>query len=65
MNEKIVEILYTNWKGVTKVRKIIPIRIEFKSTEWHKEKQWILTALDVEKQEERGFAILDIKDWRK
>lgn len=59
-----VEILYTNWKGETRVRKIIPIRIEFTKNEWHKEMQWILVAKDIEKNEERNFAIKDIKTWK-
>ena len=58
---KVVKILYTNWKGETSYRNIIPQTIEFKSTNWHKEKQWILTAFDIDKQAERGFAIKDIK----
>lgn len=62
---KTVKILYTNWKGETRERAIIPISIEYKSTEWHKEKQWILNALDTEKNEQRGFAIVDIKKWEK
>ena len=53
---KSVKILYTNWKGNTRERTILPIRIEFKSTEWHKEEQWLLIALDLEKNEERAFA---------
>jgi len=63
--EKQVEILYTNYKGETRMRKIIPLNIEYKSTEWHKEEQWILNALDIEKGEKRGFAIADIKEWNK
>ena len=35
--DKQVKILYTNWKGVTSYRNIIPKSIEFKSTDWHKE----------------------------
>lgn len=62
-DKKVVKILYTNWKGETKYRNIIPINIEFKSTEWHKEEQWILNALDIDKQANRGFAIKDIKEW--
>ena len=61
--KKQVEILYTNWKGVTTYRNIIPKSIEFKSTEWHKEKQWILNAFDIDKQADRGFALKDIKEW--
>ena len=60
---KIVKILYTNWQGETRYRKIIPISVEFKSTTWHPEKQWILNALDIEKKAERGFAMKDIKEW--
>ena len=58
-----VNILYTNWKGVTANRNIVPISIEFKSTEWHKDEQWILNAFDIDKQSERGFAMKDIKSW--
>ncbi len=64
MEEKrIVKILYTNWKGETRYRNIIPKSIEFKSTDWHKEEQWILNALDVDKNADRAFAIKDIKEW--
>lgn len=64
MDRKEVQILYTNWKGETRMRRIIPLSIEYKSTTWHKEEQWILNALDVEKNEERGFAVKDIKSWK-
>ena len=60
---KQVKILYTNWKGEKAYRNIIPQNIEFKATNWHKEKQWILNAFDLDKQAERGFAIKDIKKW--
>lgn len=64
LNKKEVKILYTNWKGETRWRVIVPSTIEFKSTTWHKEEQWILNAFDIEKQEERGFALKDIKEWK-
>lgn len=60
---KKVRILYTNWQGKTGYRNIIPKSIEYKSTEWHKEEQWILNAFDVDKEADRGFAIKDIKEW--
>ena len=62
-NKEVVKILYTNWKNETRYRIIKPISIEFKSTEWHKEEQWILNAVDVEKNAIRNFAIKDIKEW--
>jgi len=61
-NEK-VKILYTNWKGVTSYRNIVPKSVEFKATEWHPEEQWILNAFDVDKQADRAFALKDIKEW--
>lgn len=64
MENKKIKVLYTNWKNDTRYRIIIPISIEFKSTEWHKEEQWILNAMDVEKNEQRSFAMKDIKEWQ-
>ena len=62
-DKKLVKILYTNWKNETRYRLIKPISIEFKSTEWHKEEQWILNAVDIEKDAIRNFAMKDIKEW--
>lgn len=61
---KIVVINYTNWKGVTALRRIIPKKIFFGSTEWHKEEQWLLEAYDIDKNANRSFAIKDIKSWQ-
>ena len=61
---KTVEIVYTNWKGVTSIRHIIPKDIFFGSTEWHKEEQWLMNAFDVDKQANRAFALKDIKSWK-
>ena len=63
-DRKIVTIRYQNWKGVISDRDIIPIKVEFKATQWHKEEQWILDAFDVVKQDMRGFAMKDILEWK-
>lgn len=63
-NKKLVEIVYTNCKGVTAIRHIIPKDIFFGSTEWHTEEQWLLNAFDVDKQADRSFALRDIKSWK-
>ena len=60
---KIVTIVYTNYKGETGIRKILPMKIFFDHNEWHKEDQWLMLALDVVKNAERTFAIKDIKAW--
>lgn len=62
--KKTIKILYKNWKNETRYRLIEPISIEFKSTEWHPEEQWILNAIDIEKDAQRAFAIKDIIEWQ-
>ncbi|HEY1096573.1 MAG TPA: hypothetical protein VGF14_04980 [Alphaproteobacteria bacterium] len=60
---KIVKINYTNYRGETAIRRIVPIKIWFGQTEWHPHDQWLMDALDVEKNENRSFALKDIKEW--
>ena len=60
---KVVNILYTNYRGETAIRKIIPKKIWFGSTDWHPGEQWLLDAEDLEKKADRSFAMKDIKSW--
>jgi predicted DNA-binding transcriptional regulator YafY len=62
-SSKQVKVIYTNWRGETAERTIEPIKIWFGSTDWHKEDQWLLRALDIDKQAERDFALKDIQAW--
>ena len=56
---------YTNWKGERRTRRVTPITVDFTSTEWHPEPQWLLTALDLDKGGEvRTFAMKDIHSWK-
>jgi predicted DNA-binding transcriptional regulator YafY len=52
-----VTIDYTNWRGVRAKREIEPMFWTFTSNEWHRERQWLLTATDLEKREVRMFAL--------
>lgn len=61
--KKAVTIVYTNYKGVTGTRHIVPIEILFGHNEWHTQDQWLMRALDIEKNAERTFALKDIKSW--
>ena len=61
--EKVVTMVYTNYKGKTSVRKILPKEIFYGHTEWHPEDQWLLTAYDVVKEADRTFAMKDIRSW--
>jgi len=53
-------IQYTNWKGDTRERRILPKAVRFGATKWHPEPQFLLRAFDVEKNAEREFALKDI-----
>ena len=55
-----LEFEYKNWKGETNIRKVIPYKNWFGSTEFHTEEQWFLHAFDVDKKEDRNFALKDI-----
>ncbi|WP_197434739.1 hypothetical protein [Agrobacterium vitis] len=54
-----VTLTYTNYRGETSERTILPKHIWFGSTEWHPEPQWLLTAFDLGKQDVRDFALKD------
>lgn len=60
MENQIIEFTYKNYRNEISERKVIPIRIYFGATDYHKEPQWILKALDLDKNQERDFALLDI-----
>lgn len=57
-NETTIE--YTNHRGVLETRKVLPFKVRFGSTEWHKEEQWLLKAWCYERKAEREFAVKDI-----
>jgi predicted DNA-binding transcriptional regulator YafY len=58
-----VRLLYTNYKGETAVRRILPKKIWFGRTKYHPERQWLLDAYDVGKSADRTFAMKDIRAW--
>ena len=51
---------YVNWEGKRAVRTVMPIKIWYGHTEWHKKDQWLLKAHDIEKDADRDFAVKDI-----
>ena len=61
--EKIIKVTYTNWRGETGERTIIPIALIWDSTEWHPEPQWLLKCYDVDRVAERLYALKDIKEF--
>jgi predicted DNA-binding transcriptional regulator YafY len=63
LSEKVVTINYTNHRGETTDRNIVPKGIFFGTTKFHTKKQWMLHAYDVANQEYRDFALQRIHNW--
>ena len=63
-SQQVVTIRYTNYRGKTADRRIVPRQIRFASTDWHPETQWLLDAYDLDREDERSFAMRDIAEWR-
>lgn len=57
---KQITFSYRNWRGETGTRTAVPVNLWFGNSEWHPEDQWFIRAIDVEKGEERDFALLDM-----
>ena len=58
---KAIKVVYKNWRGEEAVRNIIPIGLYWGSTEYHKDKQWLLDVYDIDKDANRTYAFKDIK----
>ena len=48
---------YTNYKGETAIRNIMPVTLYYGSNEWHPEEQWLLVAWDADKKTLRTFSL--------
>ncbi len=65
MDEEVL-IVYTNWRGLTAERHILPRpgTLRFAATEHHPEPQWVFDAWDMERGVERTFALKDVSSWK-
>ena len=61
--QELVNIVYTDYRGETSFRQVVPRKIWFDATDRHPAKQWMLDAYDVEEKTEKSFAMKDIKTW--
>lgn len=52
---------YRNYRGEVAERRVIPKAIWHGSTQYHTEPQWLMTALDLDKQSDRDFAMRDMQ----
>jgi len=60
---KRIQITYTNYKELTGIRIITPIKVWFGSTAWYPEEQWLLTGFDHDKEALRDYALLRIQNF--
>ncbi len=60
--QKSIQVCYTNYRGETAVRTIVPLEVYFGKTEYHPQEQWLLRVWDVEKAAERIYAFKEIKE---
>lgn len=51
---------YRNYRGEVSTRRVLPIKIYFGPTQWHPIPQYLLRALDLDKEAVRDFAWADI-----
>lgn len=61
----LVSFDYVNYRGERSRRRVRPIRMWFGSTAYHPHAQWLLEALDLDRQETRDFALADVAGWRR
>lgn len=62
-HQKSIRVYYSNWRGETAWRTIIPKEIYFGENQYHPHPQWMLRVFDVEKNAPRDYALRDIKEW--
>lgn len=58
----IIEFDYVNWKSIKGKRVVKILGFYYGSSEYHKEPQWLLRAKDLDKGEERIFAMRDMSN---
>jgi len=51
---------YTNWRGETALRRVLPMRVHWGTTEWHPDAQWLMEATDLDRGTVRTFAMVNM-----
>lgn len=52
-----VTVKYTNYNGVTEVRRITPMGLRYGCNKWHPESQWLLDVYDWDREGFREYAL--------
>ena len=64
MNEN-VKILYKNHRNEVAWRPVKPLRFYFGKTDFYPDPQWIVHAIDLDKNAFRDFALTNVLEWSK
>jgi predicted DNA-binding transcriptional regulator YafY len=59
-----LEFDYVNYKGEKSHRQVIVHSINYGISKWHTKPQWLMYALDIDKNEFRDFAMKDMLNVR-
>lgn len=62
--ERPLVFAYKNWEGEWATRRVIPKSVRFGVSEWHREPQWLMLAVDIDKGALREFAMKDMSEIR-
>ena len=57
---QVLRFRYKNWRGVTTDRIARIQELVYTSTEWHRQPQWLIRAIDLDIGEIRLFALQDV-----
>lgn len=57
--QRMVRVHYRNWRGEERTREIRPIQVQWGTSDWHPEDQWLLLAVDPEDGKTKLFALKD------
>jgi len=63
--DKPLKVKYKNWKGEVGIRTIIPLKVLYGHTDFHKTDQWLMEVWDIDKDAPRTYAMLDIVEFIK
>jgi hypothetical protein len=59
--DQALTFVYTNHRGETARRRVLPERIWFGSTDWYPAPQWLLEAFDLDRKAIRVFSLTGIE----
>ncbi len=59
VKDTIMTLPYTNYKGETKIRRVVPVNVKYEDNKYHG-KTWILVCFDVDKQEIREYDLVQM-----